>query len=68
MAAGICVSCFFMVLRLAGHLISVFQVALLFLADFLNSLFNMLWIYNVLINQFGMFVILSKSPFYLIMM
>lgn len=33
--------------------LTCYQVAVLFFSDTLNSIFNMWWIYNVLINNFG---------------
>lgn len=33
------------------------QVAVLFIADTLNSVFDMWWIYNVVINNFGTLII-----------
>lgn len=41
---------------------SIFQVGLLFLADTLNSVFNMWWIYNVLINNYGTVVVFLRFP------
>lgn len=40
------------------------QVAVLFVADLLNSVFNMVWIYDALINNFGMSSMCRIPPQY----